>query len=242
MINEFTIGQVFSKSFEVFGKNIVFMLIVALLVSIPTSLISMGSESALFVMFSGLGILIMSFLAQGIVTYGVFQHLTGRTVSFSDSLGIALRRFFPILILTLIVTFLTGLGYLLLIIPGVILYLMFWVVVPVTVVEKGSLGHALKRSRELTSGYRGRIFFLMFLLGLLTGLFSFVGGLLGVAILSGGPEAGSGAASLLIQIPLNMIFSGLASALSSVVVTVGYYTLRHEVEGVAPEDLASVFE
>ena len=51
-----------------------------------------------------------------------------------------------------------GIGTVLLIVPGVILFLMWALAIPVTVLEDTGFGESLSRSRELTAGHRGRVF------------------------------------------------------------------------------------
>ncbi len=51
-----------------------------------------------------------------------------------------------------------GIGTLLLIVPGVILFLMWALAIPVAVLEDAGLGDSLSRSRELTAGHRSRVF------------------------------------------------------------------------------------
>jgi hypothetical protein len=56
-----------------------------------------------------------------------------------------------------------GLGFLLLIIPGIILSLKWALAIPVAVVENASLSVATSRSSDLTQGHRGRVFVIAFL-------------------------------------------------------------------------------
>lgn len=241
MENQFTIGQVLSKSFDIFSKNFIFMLIIGFMVSVPAILLQFALDSAAILVLSFFVIIVMGFLAQGVTVFGVFQHLTNRPVVFSESLSIALGRFFPLLLVSLAVGFLTTIGYFMLIIPGIIIAMMLWVAVPVVIVEQGGVGHALQRSKDLTTGYRGRIFAVVVIMGLISGAANLIQtGILTALSIDG--NSTNPVSLLLIQLPVNTICTGLVSALGSVVVTVGYYTLRHEVEGVATEDLASVFE
>ena len=241
MENEFTVGQVFSKSFDVFGKNFPFMLIIGFLGALP-SILQLGLDGQMFLLlFSVFLSLVMSFLIQGAVVFGVFQHLTGRKMDMGESFNVALRRFLPLLGVSLFVGFLTSIGYLFLIIPGIIISLMFWVVVPVTIVEKGSLGFVLQRSKDLTMTYRGRIFLVVIVLFFINAAAMGIQQGISYALISMGLVPGSGA-MILASVPGLVLTAGLTGALSSVVVTVGYYLLREEVEGVAVEDLASVFE
>ncbi|PID81084.1 hypothetical protein CSB20_04185 [bacterium DOLZORAL124_64_63] len=252
MESAFTVGRIFSKSFQIFSRNAVFMFCASLLVTIPGFIITSYLSSFFYVVNSFWGILLSALasmligvftqvVSQAVVIYGVFQSLTGRPPAFLPSLKVALRRFLPVLIVSFAVTFLILLGCLLLVIPGLIVQLMLWVAVPVIMVEKGSLGHALQRSMTLTRGYRWRIFFLTALLGVLGMVVGQVRNVIVGGIFSIGTWQ-SVWAGFLTNMTLYVCLTGMVHVLASVVVTVGYYTLRHEVEMVSLEDLAAVFE
>ena len=66
----------------------------------------------------------------------------------------------------------TGIGFVLLIVPGIILFLMWALTIPVVVLEDADLFEALRRSRDLTAGHRGRVFLIFLLFVLLTYLFT----------------------------------------------------------------------
>lgn len=51
-----------------------------------------------------------------------------------------------------------AIGLVLLIVPGVILFLMWALAIPVAVLEDAGLGESLSRSRQLTAGHRFRVF------------------------------------------------------------------------------------
>lgn len=65
-------------------------------------------------------------------------------------------------------------GLVLLIVPGIILFLMWALTIPVVVLEEADLFEALRRSRELTAGHRGRVFLIVLLFAALTYLFTVV--------------------------------------------------------------------
>lgn len=65
-----------------------------------------------------------------------------------------------------------GIGLLLLIVPGIILFLMWALTIPVVVLEDADLFEALRRSRDLTAGHRGRVFLIILLFALLIYLFT----------------------------------------------------------------------
>ncbi len=64
-----------------------------------------------------------------------------------------------------------SIGLILLVVPGIILFLMWSLTIPVVVLEDADLFEALRRSRELTAGHRGRVFVIIFLFAVLTYMF-----------------------------------------------------------------------
>ncbi len=252
MENKFTTNQIISKSFQLFSRNVVFMLCASLLVTIPGFIIASYVDAFFHVANSFWGILLSALtsmligiftqaMSQAVVIHGVFRYLTGRPPAFFPSLKVALRRFLPVLVVSVAVTFLILLGCLLLVIPGIIVQLMLWVAVPVIMVEKGSPGHALQRSMRLTRGYRWRIFILTALLGVLGMVVGEVRNAIAVGIFSIGTWQ-SVWAVFLTNMTLSVCLSGMVHVLAAVVVTVGYCTFRHEVEMVGLEDLTAAFE
>lgn len=240
MNSEFTVGKVFSQSMDVFKTNFVAMLLIGVLAVLPESMKSMAPENLLVNYSGSLLSFFLTFLLQGMVVFAVYQHLTGASVSLGDSFAVAMGRLGYLILVSIVASLLAGLGFLFLIIPGVIIYLALWVAVPVTMVERGSLGHALQRSQDLTRGRRMRILGLLIIVGILFLLAILVHLGFQELLLSGGVAPGF--MSALIAFPVAVLTSGLVTALQSVVVTSGYYALRCEKEGIGMEDLASVFE
>jgi hypothetical protein len=240
MNSEFTVGGVFSQSIDVFKANFPAMLVIGALAVLPDTLVEMMPENILANLLSSLLSFLFAFLLQGVVVYGVFQHLTGSKFSLGDSFGVAFGRLGYLILVSLVVGILSGIGFLFLIVPGVIIYLALWVAIPVTLVEKASLGESLQRSQDLTKGYRMRIFGLLIIMSILA--------LLAILVyfgLQGLLEEGGmvpGFTYFLITFPVAVLTSGLATALQSVVVTSGYYALRRDKDGIGMEDLASIFE
>jgi hypothetical protein len=139
-------------------------------------------------------IFLLSLLSQAIVLYGAFQDLRGRPVRLGESLRIALGRFLPIIGMVLVVLVVAVLGFLLaaflvkllaavlgallteiiafvLVIGGALYLLSVWFVgIPVCVVERLGPIASLLRSADLTKGHRWKIFGLGLLLLLVGGL------------------------------------------------------------------------
>jgi len=241
MEKQFTVGNIFSRSFDIFGGNFPFMTTIAVLATVPAFLMEMQPEGSAAGALIQLLQFLLSFMLEGAVVYGVFQHLTGQRMGIGPSFTVALRRLGYLALVSIVTMLAIGLGTILLVVPGIIVALIVWVAVPVTVVEKGGVGFALRRSAELTSGNRGTIFLISFLMGLMTMVAAGVQLLTIRIIASMGMVPGTPGAALG-HWPFLILTTGMVTALSSVVVTVGYYALRNEVDGVATEDLASVFE
>jgi hypothetical protein len=170
-------------------------------------------------------------LATAIILHGTFQHMRGRSVSLGESVSGGLARFLPLLGLMFLNALGVMLGFMLLVIPGIILTTMWYVAVPSCVVEHTGPARSLGRSRELTKGYRWRIFGLLLIVGLITTI-----GNVAVAFaanaLAGGP----------VMMIVQFIWQGLVGGFSAALVAVAYYYLRVTKEGVDVEQIAAVFD
>ncbi len=123
-----------------------------------------------------------------------------------------------------------GIGFLLLIVPGIILFLMWALAVPVTVLEDAGIGESFSRSRELTRGHRGRVFVIYLLYIVL--VFALDMGLLGpigaLAAIKNG-SAGLGAFTSFIavaSIVVNYIVECLITPVLTIALSLMYYDER----------------
>ena len=234
---EFRLGQVLSKSFEVFFKHLVVFTLVAALIWLPAGLAGFYIESAPPELrgFAPFVILAFTFFLQplstAIILYGAFQHMRGRSFNLGEAIAGGLARFFPLLGVMLLGTLAIMLGLILLLIPGLILMVMWYVAVPVCVVEKAGPVQSLSRSQELTKGFRWKLFGLYIL--------AVVIGMVGGAIL---PVLGAAVAGTIGAFVLQTVWQGVAQAFGSVLIVVAYHDLRAVKEGVDIERIASVFD
>jgi hypothetical protein len=99
---------------------------------------------------------VIQFVAGRFAQAGCFRAIAdaylGEEVGWRSSLRFALRRLPAIIWMTILAGILTVLGFVLLIIPGVYLYVAFTVAVPVLLVEGAGPWRALRRSRQLVRG------------------------------------------------------------------------------------------
>jgi hypothetical protein len=126
-----------------------------------------------------------------------------------------------------------GIATLFLIVPGIILWLCWSVVVPVYVQEKVGVLEAFGRSMSLTEGSRWRIFLTMLLVVVGLWLISIPVGMLTYAISASG--------STIVLSVLSAAVSALGSMVMVAVQSCIYVELRNVKEGVAPADLEAIF-
>ncbi len=140
----------------------------------------------------------------------------------------AVDRVLPLLGLSILVGLFVGLGFLLFVVPGLILMARFAVAIPALVLEDRSVRDAMHRSRELVRGHGAAIFWLFFCVAVLTGVVQLV--LVFGAVLLGGGR----------HIPLLIFLAGLfAAALTTPyaahALNAAYYRLAEPELPVLPE-------
>ena len=89
---------------------------------------------------------------------GVHAPGSGQNLPLAESVSHSLRIYFPLLLLTTLLSIAIGFGLVLLIVPGIIMITMFWVAAPVLVVERRGILESIRRSLEMTAGHRWKIF------------------------------------------------------------------------------------
>ena len=256
---QFDIGRVATRTFDVVRNNFVVFFGLGLIASVPASLyriviatITASAAQAgtnrvdphtlsyymLGAAASGLVGAFLSLVLQAALTYGTISYLNGHPVRFGRAFGVGLRQFFPLLAIGFLEALGIGAGFLLLIVPGVMLFVMWSVVVPVRVAEEAGITASFGRSRALTAGYRWPIF------GTLA--IYFIGAGIAQAmtnpVVTAGALSSSSAAAGYVTIVLTFIVTAIVSVVSATLVSSIYYELRLIKEGVGPETIASVFD
>src|SRR5260370_15008238 len=248
---DFRVGHVFSRAWSVFSGNFLKSMLVTAIASLRPLLVGQPSPVTSANPFPNLGLtffvlfltIALSTLSQAIVLYGAFQDMRGRPVSLADCLKVGLQRFFPIIGIAISMGLAVMLASMLLIFPGLMLYVMWFVATPVCVVEQMGPFRSLGRSRQLTKGHRWKIFGLILLI-LLPALI--VGAIVGVVTVATLGPAGFLALPAALASPLapgvNLSWGAAWGAFYAVMVVVTYHDLRVAKEGVDTEQIAAVFE
>jgi len=246
---QFSIGRVIGDSLGVFGRNFISFSILALLIGVldllmvifniaPAETQTLGQMNLAAVGLTVLVTLVVSGLTQASIIYGTFQDLRGSRAGIGDCIARGLSSVVPVILGTLILSLAVGLASILLIIPGIILALMWWVYIPAIVVEGKGIFDSFGRSRELTRGRRWHIFGLLFIVFLLAFVINFVITLVAAISIVRAPISDP----VLVVSTIEYVAQSLLAAFSAVMVAVGYYYLRAEKEGVDVNAIASVFD
>jgi hypothetical protein len=227
---EFRIGRVFSRTLTLLSRNFPIYFAVAAFAALPSMLLETdradtGTAAALSLL-GFLGIAVLNPLGQAIMLHIAFQDMGGYRVSLSQSVRAALGRWLPLIGLTICVGLAIGVGFLLLIVPGFILMIMWYVATPACVVERLGVSASMARSSALTKGYRWQVFGAWALIATA----AVVKGVLGLTGSTGLAMSGS------------LAWSALAGAFGAIFVVVTYYDLRVAKEGIDIRQIAAVFE
>jgi hypothetical protein len=177
--------------------------------------------------------MVLNFVGQSILggafAFGVFQSLRGGRAGVGECLSRAFGRVVPIFGVSLVYGVAVGLGSLLLLVPGIMIACAWYLSVPITTVERLGVGASLRRSGELTRGYRWSIFG-MFLLVTLLGVV--------ITLVLAGVLTALGPIIALLGMGIVAVFVALyAGTLSAVC----YHDLRLVKEGASTEELLRVF-
>ena len=235
---DYSIGDVISETFRILlGSPAKFLGVAAIsvipavlgyLIAGPFALVPGRGMSGWLVILFGM---VLGFISQAAITFGAFEMLRGRDFDVGHAVSGALARIVTVAALSLVVAVIFGIGFALLFVPGLIALCMFFVVLPVCVVERTGISDSLGRSRLLTSGFRWKI------LGQLAALFlpAYLLIFLISYLLN---SAGMPMLGLWIQHLIGILLSAIGSILGAVT----YFRLRNLKEGVDLERIASVFD
>ncbi len=240
------VGKVVSRSFEVIGRNVGPYLGVALLLGgLPALLVEYalpkaaetGDPLAMVLSPFFWGAILFSWLCGSVLQAALVRSsildLGGRPADVGGSLSTALALLLPLIGLSLLTSIILMVGFILLIIPGIIFYVIFSVAVPVLVEERAGVIGSLERSVALTRGSRWQVLGVLAIFVLFYMAVSMVLGVLG-AIAGSESMAGQMIVSTLSGIAVSLV---LASFLASL-----YVELRTVKEGATTEGLAAIFE
>jgi hypothetical protein len=252
---QFSIARSLSMTFGVLGRNFVPMMTIAVIVSVVQSVIEyvlsggdiMGGQSN---GGSFLNILSYGFITAP-VTYATFQDLRGTRIGTSEMMSGGFKRIGRVMgaafavgvvavVAVLIAVFLYFASEFLGIAAGIAaaigviyMFVAWFVLVPVLVVEDIKFSAGFGRAAALSAGRRWGLLGLVLIYGvIIIGISIVILGIIGFVTL----------ATPLIGLILMIPFLALYSVLGAIMPAVAYYLLRAEKEGVGIDEIAKVFD
>lgn len=252
-----SVGQVFSRARSVITDNPLTVFGIAFVFgAVPTVLINWlehGLRGAMTDDYARLGYsatalasgivgMILSALVQGALVRATLAHAEGQRASFAESASTGLAAALPLVGLAILMAIAVGVGFLLFVIPGVILYLMWAVASPALVAERTGVLGAFGRSRELTRGARWKVFGVELVMVLVWWIISaMIGGILFAMIgINGVQQLGQNGLPIGWVIGTALL-STIVNALWSTVQTALYVELRNWKGGHSEEALQEIF-
>ncbi|MET0295009.1 MAG: hypothetical protein ABW042_08320 [Phenylobacterium sp.] len=173
----------------------------------------------------------LSAAAYGALNYGTLRDLDGRPTRLPELLMAGVRTFVPMALITTLTTLGMLLGLMLLLVPGVILMLMWYVALPANISERLGILASLARSAELTRNNRLMILVLFIIIVAVSWVVARLAEALATSI-------AAGQAAALTQV----IAAALTTPFSTVIGAVLFVELRRIKEGGGPGGLAAYFD
>ena len=236
------VGRVLQDGLGVLAQNFVpFAIMAVVLEGIPAALITYvqilartNSILGLLLLPVGLAALVPTAILQGAIVYGAMRGMEGHPASIGDCLTAGRKRWLAMIGLMIATTLSIVLGFLFLIVPGVLMALRWSVAAPALVMEGYGISDAMHRSAVLTRNRRWSIF-LLFLIYLAIRIV-----LLGALAVLGGSFAAIPAHPLA-TVALSPLSSIISNLLLTTVAAGLFRQLRGDKDGAAPDQLAEVF-
>ena len=165
-----------SSTITIFSKNVWLISKLVLVIVTPFEVfkaVSIGETPDNWQLVIGTLVLQLfcSILIAPALIYALMKVMqTGVTPGINESYRWGLSKLIKLLLCTIAAKILVMLGFVCLIIPGIVLYLAFELVYPLAVLEGGSITEILRRSYNLTEGHRWNILGATFVMGMLLGV------------------------------------------------------------------------
>lgn len=251
------LGRIISSAFEVYGKSFRQLLPTAAVLAVPMQLVLQlwthslfppeeiqkflqpnqvdlaGLKNALLrvawsLLFATVVGGVMSALVQAALLRASAQVLVGQEVNLGASVSWGLAHLWPVIWVSLMVGLATAAGYLLLVVPGIIIGGFLVVTIPAVIIEGRRGFDALSRSWQLVEGHWWHAFGTSFVAGLILGF--------GVGLFSGFLSAlhAHWVLVMFADIAVSTVFTPFATLVSALL----YVDLRVRKDGLTAESLS----
>jgi hypothetical protein len=237
-----TTGALLDRAFRLYSGNFSLMLGITAGAYVPFYLIMLALESSVVgnLQFGLVGLSTLIFqvifmilwasiafpIASGATTYAISERYLGNEVTIGDALRRGLSHFWPLSIAQITATIRVMIGFVLLIVPGILWMLSYSLIVPAILVEGQRAIPSLRRSSELVRGHRGKVFCVLLVVNLLQAVLAGGVGMISNLVFS----AASGSAAILSS-ALGNLLSIFLTPLAIIAAILLYYDMRIRKEG-----------
>jgi len=237
-----TTGTLLDRAFRLYANNFALLLGITAIAYVPFYLIMLLFQSSLsfnpqdanapwvtiayFLVFMLLWTSIAFPIAGGAATYAISERYLGNTIAIHTALRRGLASFWSVSLAQITVSIRVLIGFLLLIVPGVLWMLSYSVVVPTILVEGRTAMPSLRRSRELMKGQRGKAFAILIVLLLLETIAG-----AGIGSLSRSIFGTDSTTGVVLRSAINNLVSIFLAPLGIVATILLYYDMRIRKEG-----------
>lgn len=194
---------------------------------------------------AGLASFVAIEISHAATVVAVSNYHLDRPVGIGSAFSAAKSSMLRVVLISLAIGIAAGIGLIFLIVPGVILFLMWSLAIPVTVLEGGGLNASTSRSKQLTQGSRGRIFVIYLLMIVLTwivtAIFQIPIGMM-VAVMRGGNAVAMLPVVQAVSAVGTFISTSLVGPLLTIAVTLIYYDQRVRKEGFDLQLMMSILQ
>jgi hypothetical protein len=248
-------GELLDRTFHLYRNNFLLFVGITAIPQLVVLALQLGSAAILFTGSTvgfGLGVVI-----AGLVSYVAIEvshaatimavsnlHLD-RPATIGTAYSAAKESIGRVIGISLLVGIAIGIGFLLLIVPGIYLALAWSLVIPVTVLEGGGLNVSTTRSKALSKGSFGKIFVIFFLMVVLTVVVSMVLNLallIPIGLLGLHDTGQIRAVTQALQSVGNLVSTCLVGPLLTIALTLIYYDQRVRKEGFDLQLMMSALE
>jgi hypothetical protein len=217
MNQKLDVGGTLSQIFSTYGAQAGVLLPVALAIFAVVAIVNAIIAGSFILFPLGLAVsVVAATLYQGMVVGLVRDVQDGRRdSSVQDLIDAAWPVVLPLIGVGILAGIAIGIGFLLLVVPGLILLTIWAVIAPVIVVERSGVMDSFGRSRELVRGNGWQVFGVIFVVFLITASVAGVLGAIGAGISD----------SVGIRILVNLIASTLTAPIAALAAATIYFRL-----------------
>ncbi len=246
-------GQILDKVFRLYKENFVRFIATVAIIQVPLALITMiwlatvvaqirtGEPSTAGLIVGPLALTFLSIVGQslcnGALIKSISESYLGNEVTVSESYRFILPKLGTLIWASILVGLVVMVGFVLLIVPGIIFLLVYYLTIPAIVLENLKARQGMGRSKLLVKGNLGKVFVIglvVILIGIIVGqVFEYLGGFLVQAAAVTDLKT-----SILIGQMSSLIGQVLVMPIGAAAVILLYYDMRIRKEGFDLEMLA----